>query len=396
MVRAAVPDWTIVSVGRHGGPDGDGYPVTVTDGEVRRRLVCRVADREADVADRTEGYLLSAVGRRTAIPVPAVVAVADDHPDHPPFFLTERPGGARLDPGSLDAVARDRLARAAGRHLGQIHLVGSFRQFGRLRVRASGPDARSDSGRRLPPDHGSADRSGRGKGDSEGGPAGSAGAGEGAAGATGPGEGVPGDGGRERGPAGGSRPVPRAVQRGIEAPAFALGVADGHDDWSGRFGSLVAARAGRINGRFPALAADARAAVEATSLPDPDPVLCHGNYRYRSLRADPGTGEPTAVLEFGDAAVGAPRFDLVTAVDRLSRWAPQGSDRRLRVRECVLLGYETAAGRRPSLDGRGADAYRLASRLRALARIAERDGAEDATERFRERVRTVVDRLGDE
>ncbi|WP_436929050.1 phosphotransferase family protein [Halosimplex halobium] len=71
-----------------------------------------------------------------------------------------------------------------------------------------------------------------------------------------------------------------------------------------------------------------------------DAALLHGDYRPGNLLADPGTGEPTAVLDWGAAQAGDPRYELAWAVREFSGRAPVGSAARERVREAFIDAYE--------------------------------------------------------
>ncbi|ELZ23620.1 aminoglycoside phosphotransferase [Halosimplex carlsbadense 2-9-1] len=81
-----------------------------------------------------------------------------------------------------------------------------------------------------------------------------------------------------------------------------------------------------------------------------DAALLHGDYRPGNLLADPETGEPTAVLDWGAAQAGDPRYELAWAVREFSERAPVGSAVRERVRETLLDAYEDARGVRFERD----------------------------------------------
>ncbi|UPV98839.1 aminoglycoside phosphotransferase family protein [Halorussus gelatinilyticus] len=94
--------------------------VVASDGD-ERELVLKVGDGEFAGGYRAEPRVLSAVGERTAIPVPEVVgtgAFGDD-----PYFLAERVPGANpaCDPESLPPEAFERVCAAAGRNLAALH-----------------------------------------------------------------------------------------------------------------------------------------------------------------------------------------------------------------------------------------------------------------------------------
>lgn len=354
LVRTVLPAWEAASLeGYEDGVNGV-YDVAIERGDRRQTYVLKVQTGTDPAAFRPEPYLLDAVARRTDVPVPGVVAVVDEADGDPPFFLMERCAGTRLEEcrGDLDPDAWHRVARSAGRHLGEFHLLGSFERFGPLRVRETPSVA-----------DGGAERS----------------------------EGTPRwtRGGRWSG----LRSADRPDERGIEEPEFALGVGDaGHGRWADRFRELVATRLGAVTERAPGLAAAVETALSDFDVPEGDPVLAH-DHRPGNVLVDPETGAPRAVLDFERAATATARFDLATAVDRLCRDAPLGSDWRRRVRECVLVGYETATGRRPDLTAPVCDAYRLAGRLGDLAREGSASTSAGDDDRVDETVRPLLARL---
>ncbi|WP_135363555.1 phosphotransferase family protein [Halosimplex halophilum] len=81
-----------------------------------------------------------------------------------------------------------------------------------------------------------------------------------------------------------------------------------------------------------------------------DAALLHGDYRPGNLLADPGTGEPTAVLDWGAAQAGDPRYELAWAVREFAGRAPVGSVARARVREAFIDAYEESRGTRFERD----------------------------------------------
>lgn len=79
--------------------------------------------------------LLERISRETSLPVPDVLAVVphgDEHVEHAYFLLTHVDGRRVADVTDLSPTARERLARAAGRHLAAIHDLPFDGPYGRL------------------------------------------------------------------------------------------------------------------------------------------------------------------------------------------------------------------------------------------------------------------------
>ncbi|QPV63070.1 phosphotransferase [Halosimplex litoreum] len=81
-----------------------------------------------------------------------------------------------------------------------------------------------------------------------------------------------------------------------------------------------------------------------------DAALLHGDYRPGNLLADAETGEVTAVLDWGAAQAGDPRYELAWAVREFAERAPVGSVARERVREALFDAYEEHRGERFARD----------------------------------------------
>lgn len=123
------------------------------------------------------------------------------------------------------------------------------------------------------------------------------------------------------------------------------------------------------DGRFADLEPDLRAELEAAipELPDLDPVPTHSDYRPGNLLVDPGTGEITAVLDWGAAAGNPDEYELALVEQYLSGWAPIDDDRRRLVRSALLEGYrERRTLDRPEGVARRRDLYLLVTRLFAM------------------------------
>ncbi len=340
MVRTIEPAWSVLDaqVPVH-GTDAVCY-VTARTGDGPRELVLKARHSVDPPSFRPEPYLLDAIDRRTAIPVPGVVGAVDDADGVPahrddlptPFFLMECCSGhTYLD--EVDGVptrVRERIAREAGRHLGQIHDLGSFDGFGEVRLRRD---------------------------------------------------------------AGGGR--------GLVGPGYALTVEDGaNDDWPAQFRGLAEYFLARIGDRFADLEPAIREYLDEHrhEVPgDVAPALTHNDYRFWNLLVDRDTGETSAVLDFGNEFTAHGEYNLVGAIDRLGGWAPLGSDRRERVREAITERYAETT----DFDRRGfaeyRDLYRLATRLPALVWFEDWTAAtpgldaDEMADRHREFVRAIVD-----
>ncbi|MEF8773634.1 MAG: phosphotransferase [Halobacteriales archaeon] len=384
MIRTALPGWTVESVERIDGGRNAVYEVAVTADGATRELVLKARTETLPGAFEPEPFLLDALARRTEVPVPSVLGTVVDHETHPPFFLMERREGVSLSEG-LDELAtteRDSLARTVGRYVGRVHLLGSFDRFGPLRVERADPETGPVRDGGEPPAEPTADSAGGGSAGSPGGR---------------------GDGGPAARPrvgvstgAGSPRAWYEPVEQGIEEPGFAIGVAEtGHGDWASRLREIASTALAALGGRFGDLRAEVRAVLAAVPAPDAKPVLAFGG--PTDLLVDPDTGDPTSALDFEDATTTAARYDLVAAVDRLSGWAPPESDRRRRVREGVLVGYETTTGRRPDPGTAACDGCRLVSHLPGLVEAARREaagteGGTTAVNRRRARVADLAQR----
>jgi len=73
-------------------------------------------------------------------------------------------------------------------------------------------------------------------------------------------------------------------------------------------------------------------------------VLLHGDYRPGNMLATPASGEVTAVLDWGAAQAGDPRYELAWVVREFARQAPVGSAAREQVREALFDAYEDKRG----------------------------------------------------
>ncbi|NGM68531.1 phosphotransferase [Natronolimnobius sp. AArcel1] len=140
-VRRVVSDcrdeWTVTGVDGIPGSANSLYAVDLSSANRERTVICKCSQNTAPVAFRPEPYLLEAISRRTTVPVPAVLAVVeDDSEDAGPLFVMEQCDGEGVATRAreLEPAIRERIARDAGRYLGQIHDLGSFDRFGAVRL----------------------------------------------------------------------------------------------------------------------------------------------------------------------------------------------------------------------------------------------------------------------
>ncbi|WP_436911945.1 phosphotransferase family protein [Halosimplex marinum] len=129
-----------------------------------------------------------------------------------------------------------------------------------------------------------------------------------------------------------------------------------------------------------------------------DAALLHGDYRPGNLLADPDTGDLTAVLDWGAAQAGDPRYELAWAVREFSGRAPVGSADRERVREAFVDAYEE--GRADGFERDAASERRQSFYLAATWLVecrwfdawwggADESAREARAERLRENVREL-------
>lgn len=137
---AASGDPTVVSVDPIEAGTDALYAVGLADG---RDWVCKAAAFVDPAPFRPEPYVIAALDDWTGVPVPSVVGTVDEHPELPaPAFVMERvPGETRPGARSLSLDAAERIARAAGRHLREIHDAFDFERFGGVRL---GRDVEND------------------------------------------------------------------------------------------------------------------------------------------------------------------------------------------------------------------------------------------------------------
>lgn len=312
MVGEIRPSWSV----REAAPAEEGtdvvYVLTAETPEGPRECVLKACEFLDPRAFRPEPHLMAAVGRRTEIPVPAVVGAVDDHSDLPaPFYLMERCEGEvrEGEASDLPAAAIERLASDAGRYLAALHALGEFEAFGTVLL---GRDAR---------------RAGR------------------ASGLT-----VP-----DRDSSAGER-----VLTTDESAT---------DSWRERVEETVASTRGEFNERFADLEADLRAAVESRldALDGEfDAVLGDDDYRLGNLLVDPETGETRAVLDWGNSSTLERQYNLVVAEQHLCGWARHDDPRRERVRAALREGYLEAGRREEASDGDQLDFGPDAERRREL------------------------------
>lgn len=135
LVAAMIDGWTVTDArAAEEGTDAI-YFVTAETPAGTREAVLKVCEFVSPEAFRPEPRLLELMNHRTSIPVPSVLAVLDDHDELPsPAFLMECYRGEVVDRTDLGRDALSRVAREAGRNLGEIHAVGTFDEFGTVRL----------------------------------------------------------------------------------------------------------------------------------------------------------------------------------------------------------------------------------------------------------------------
>ncbi|WP_170977215.1 phosphotransferase family protein [Halorussus salinisoli] len=290
MVREIRPKWSL----RDAAPADEGtdvvYFVTVETPDGPRECVLKACEFLDPEAFRPEPYLVALVDRRTSIPVPSVVGAVDDHDDLPaPFFLMECRDGEVRENGAreLPADAMERLARDAGRHIGELHALGEFEAFGGVRLAR---DVDGDRGElTVGEGHIAADRD-----------------------------------------------RPTVDGRALTTDETAS------DSWRTRVEATADDCLGDLHDRFADLESDLRALVDdRLDALDREfaPVLGHDDYRLGNLLVDPATGETRAVLDWGNANTLEPQYNLVLAEQYLSGWAPHDDPLRERVRAALREGY---------------------------------------------------------
>ncbi|WP_435179982.1 phosphotransferase family protein [Halorussus sp. AFM4] len=295
MLREVRPEWSLREAAPADGGTDLVYFLDVETPDGPRECVLKACEFLDPEAFRPEPYLLTLADRRTSIPVPSVLGAVDDHPDLPaPFFLMERRDGEVRENGAreLPADAMERIARDAGRWLGELHGLGEFERFGPIRLAR---DVEREPGR----------------------------------------DGT--DGTDET-----------AGSIAVDGRTLAVGDA-ATDSWRDRVESTADDCLDDLRGRFADLEPDLRAFVEdrLDALPDgraPDggvaPVLGHDDYRLGNLLVDPATGETRAVLDWGNAHAMEAQYNLVVAEQYLSGWAAHGDPLRERVGTALREGYE--------------------------------------------------------
>ncbi|QLH84870.1 phosphotransferase [Halosimplex pelagicum] len=281
MVAAIRPEWDVESVERN--PYGTDFVATLAvrtpEGPQSVVLKATTADFVDPPIARSEPRLFELVGRETSIPVPEVFGYCDAHEAFPaPFYLVEHVEGENLedDPESLPPTARERVVRAAGRNLAELHELGPLPAVGSIGV-ADGKLTVLDTD-----DHPRAEDF------------------------------------RER--------LLDDSERTLDAltgGGYFPGLADDPE----RFADLVEPVREHLRDAIPAL-------------PEPDPpTYNHWDYRYGNLLIDPESGETRAVLDWANLSAADPAYNLAKVEFHLLKPVRDDPERTAVLRETFRSAY---------------------------------------------------------
>ncbi|WP_158057851.1 phosphotransferase family protein [Halorussus halophilus] len=331
MVREIRPEWRLRE--SRLAPEGTDavYFVTVETGEGTRECVLKICDFLDPEAFRPEPHLVALIDAETSIPVPSVVGTVDYHEELPaPFFLMEKVDGENLENQARELAPEvvERVARNAGRNLGELHALGDFEQFGPIRLTSDVDSTDADAKVHVE----ATDR-----------PL------------------VVGETGQD------------TLRPRIEE------VAEYHfENLDERFADLESDLRAFIDERLDALDSPDRAL---------SPTITHFDYRFGNLLVDPETGETKVVLDWGNVSTNDPQNELVYTEQYLSGWATHDDPLRSRVRTALREGYsETNELERDPEFERRRELYLAASRLSPLVWFdmwyaAESEAEQKETER---------------
>lgn len=308
MVREIRPEWRLRDSTL--APEGTDavYFVTVETGAGVRKCVLKICDFLDPEVFRPEPHVVALMDRETSIPVPSVVGAVDYHDDLPaPFFLMERATGENRENEArkLDSAVVERIARNAGRNLGELHAVGEFERFGPIRL-VSDVDL-DDSDSRV---------------------------------------GVEANG----------RPLV-VGETGHDSlrPRFEATTESIFENVADRFSALKPDLREFVDERLDALDRPL------------SPTITHFDYRLGNLLVDSETGETNVVLDWGNISTGDPQHELVYTEQYLSGWATHDDPLRNRVRAALHEGYaETNELDHDSEFERRRELYLAVSRLSPL------------------------------
>ena len=339
MVDLVDPAWTV----REATPAERGfcrvYRLSVGTPRGARECFLKAAPEGADAGVAADARLLAVLHEHTAVPVPEVLGVVDDHPEVPsPFYLMAPMPGEDLPyeaVGWLPNEALRTLAREVGAYLGELHRIDAIDSFGHVGYDRTRP---LDGGR---PSGSIADLTVR--------------------------DGV------------GSWP---AYLRGYVERELERHVDSRFDHLTPRLESWFADRIDGIDGPF-------------------GPVLGRNDHGLHNLLVDPGTGEVTAMLDWAYTLAVAPGFDLGFAAYLFSgaflSALPDVRDRRGLVREAMLSGYRSTAPRLADVTPTRWPLYELLASVRVmndferLAPELPEGTADDVAEGIRVDVASMLD-----
>lgn len=136
MLETIAPTWTLRD---HELTDGGYlavYRLSVDTDDGPRRVVLKTSPDGDGHGIDTEARLLRMLRAHTSIPVPDVYGAVDAHDDLPaPFYVMEHVHGQTVERTEMDTVSPatlERVARASGRYLAELHGLDAVDSYGYL------------------------------------------------------------------------------------------------------------------------------------------------------------------------------------------------------------------------------------------------------------------------
>lgn len=284
MFQIANPTWELRDATPAEGGFCSTYQVTVSSNGTTRERYVKASPDGQPYSIPTEARLQAVLNTETAIPVPEVVGLTDEHKTVPtPYFIMEALSGETVAyerVGRLPDDALRRLARELGEYLAELHSIPVLENFGHVR----------HDGSKLTGDRPSGDPAILTVGEPY-------------------------------------NDWPTCLH------AYGTREFDRHAD--SRFSELT-----------PTLRRWFEAGIEDLHGPF-EPVLGRNDHGLHNLLIDSATGEITAMLDWGYTLAVPAKFDFEFAVYLFSgtflAGLPDVSDRRPLIREAMLDGYQTVA-----------------------------------------------------